>query len=252
VPYPADSTPVSIPLTAVEVGEGQAEMVGIAVNTRPVFDVYDGLSYGLSFQPAVDVSFDSGALVGQKATAPADMAFTAELDNLDLAYNEPFTGLDRWMVGGNWIITSSYKVTPPSSVIIEPYEGDDSTRSMMQKYSVVLPYSNTIRLAFWNRHNLFNNGDNVFAGGYVDVSTDGQNWERLKSFLPPAGGQLLQKSWYEELFDLSAYAGQRAILRFTYEQGIPGTRPRFWNIDDVRFAFDRGSAHFIYLPVLQK
>jgi bacillopeptidase F (M6 metalloprotease family) len=103
------------------------------------------------------------------------------------------------------------------------------------------PYAS---FSFWHWYNM----ENEYDGGNVQVSTDGGATFAL---LTPAGGYDgiartgnagipgqpcftdIHESWQQELFDLSAYAGQQVVLRFHF--GSDGSVVRSgWYIDDLR------------------
>jgi hypothetical protein len=98
--------------------------------------------------------------------------------------------------------------------------------------------------SFWHWYNM----ENRYDGGNVKVSTDGgANWD----IVTPAGGYddvatsgnaaipgepcftNNHPTWQQEVFDLSAYAGQNAIIRFHMGSDGSVTRPG-WYVDDVR------------------
>ena len=103
------------------------------------------------------------------------------------------------------------------------------------------PYS---VFSFWHWYNM----ENEFDGGNVKISTDGGATFQI---LTPAGGYdgiarttnagipsqpcftNIHEVWQEDLFDLSAYAGQQVILRLHF--GSDGSVVRSgWYVDDVR------------------
>jgi len=78
--------------------------------------------------------------------------------------------------------------------------------------------------------------------GYVEVSTDGTNWDVVESF----GGD---GSWSDEvvLIDLAAYAGESTVyLRFRLDSA-GGSSDDGWYIDDLLLA---GAGDGIYLPII--
>lgn len=113
---------------------------------------------------------------------------------------------------------------------VDPYSGDhffwsnmgDESNMSLQREFDLTGVTGTVKLTYQTWYDLEKNYDYV----YVSASTDGENWQLLESTScrheDPSGnnygcglnGQSL--GWYKEFVNLSAYAGQKVILRFDY------------------------------------
>jgi hypothetical protein len=113
---------------------------------------------------------------------------------------------------------------------VDPYSGDyffwsnmgDESNMSLQREFDLTGVTGTVKLTYQAWYDLEKNYDYV----YVSASTDGENWQLLESTSckhdDPSGnnygcglnGQSL--GWYTEYVNISAYAGQKVILRFDY------------------------------------
>ena len=140
--------------------------------------------------------------------------------------NAAHSGVKLWatILGGNYPNSANSTLTMPSIQI-----------------AADRPYA---LFSFWHWYNM----ENEFDGGNVKVSTDGG---ATFSLLTPAGGYdgisrsttagipsqpvftNIHESWQQEVFDLSAYAGQNVIIRLHF--GSDGSVVRSgWYVDDFR------------------
>ena len=99
--------------------------------------------------------------------------------------------------------------------------GDESDMSLQREFDLT-GVTGTVKMTYQTWYDLEKNYDYV----YVSASTDGENWQLIETtsckIENPSGnsygcglnGQTL--GWHKEFVDLSAFAGQKVIVRFDY------------------------------------
>ena len=162
-----------------------------------------------------EIDFPINFIVGQPATVFIDSLNT----------------MDAWVTGGNenWGLTNSSYHSAPTSVTDSPYGnyGNNVTSYLQLASPIDLSDATFARMIFYHKYELENGWDY----GYVQASTDGQNWLTLKSFTGT------QSTWLPDTVDLSQFTGSNLWIRFLLSTDVSVTEDG-WYIDDVAIQRD--------------
>ena len=139
--------------------------------------------------------------------------------------------LDAWVTGGNqnWGLTNTSYNSPPSSVTDSPYGnyGNQVTTYLRLVNPIDLSDATFARIIYYHKYDIENGWDY----GYVQASSDGQNWITLKSY---TGAQL---AWLPDTIDLSSFTGSNLWIRFLLITDYSVTRDG-WYVDDIMLQRD--------------
>ncbi|RLB09702.1 MAG: hypothetical protein DRG59_01565, partial [Deltaproteobacteria bacterium] len=144
---------------------------------------------------------------------------------LDFPFVDQMESTDNWTATGNWTLVESDYHSESHCYTDSPggAYGANENITLTTKTAIDLSSANRPLLEFWHRYNLEEYRD--FA--YVEVSTNGSNWERVFTATGYTGDQ-----WIKERIDLSEYAGESLYVRFRLVTN-GSIEYDGWYIDDV-------------------
>jgi hypothetical protein len=173
--------------------------------------VYEG-EYRLRLEGLTD-----GAIVELPVTLNSGMDSLRLWGPVTVLYDGFETGLGSWITQGTWG-TSGTAYTGSYSVSDSPSGNYGSNLNMAltrANPSNLTDYDN-VSLSYRIKYNYETNFDSLF----VEVSTDGSNWTKVKSH------NSRQDVWSKEVVSLDAWAGTAASLRLRYRLVTDGSVAR--------------------------
>ncbi|MBN1211637.1 MAG: immune inhibitor A [candidate division Zixibacteria bacterium] len=197
----------------------------------------------LHLDPSVDADDYSVAWSLHDTLNPAVYFELVEMQDFEQV-TDFATNFDNFINNGFTVTTAKYHSGGSS---FYSGQGDDLFRYMILRNDYLVSPGDTLR--FWAYYNIENNWDYA----YIDVAVDGLNYFPIEGNITtsanPNGSNRghgitgISAGWEEAKFDLSAFAGQRVTIRFTYitdsyvtEEGIyfDDIHPvNVYNIEDI-------------------
>lgn len=151
-----------------------------------------------------------------------------------IPFYEPFNNLARWLVNGNWSLTTgspapSYSF--PTALTDSPGAGVNYTAPSNTQAELIpqvdLEGTTNPVLSFWSYYDV--NDANLL----VEISTDdGATWVGTPLWSRP-GGEPTQLAWYRHKINLTSYVGQKIKIRFRLQVTSTNVADG-WYIDDLR------------------
>ncbi|RME27072.1 MAG: hypothetical protein D6800_05505, partial [Candidatus Zixiibacteriota bacterium] len=182
--------------------------------------------------PSVDSSYYEVAWSFSDTLNPAVAFELMELRGYQVL-TDPADNMNNWDNDG-FLLSTARSVSAPSSF----YSGQANNLAIgiQTKYAYHVQPNDTLRCRLW--YDIEQDWDYA----YVEVSTDGQNFTPLAGNVTtntnPNGNNRgngitgASGSWVQGLFDLSAYAGQDVVVRFSYFTDGYVTGEGFY-VDDI-------------------
>ncbi|GAB4152235.1 MAG: hypothetical protein Fur0021_16770 [Candidatus Promineifilaceae bacterium] len=187
--------------------------------------------------------------------------FLGQPTDLTASLNELFVetfenGFDDWTMTGLWNLENEadtcggLRAPFPSPSNVAYYgldtlctfdNGAANGGALTLVTAIDLPPVAPVTLSFWSYEQTECAGDCSYDNRYIELSTDGGiNWNLL-------GEGDTEGVWYERIFDLSAYVGSQALIRFRFDS-VDDVDNYYvgWMIDNIRLTTVLDEDNFNY------
>jgi hypothetical protein len=212
--------------------------------------IYSSLAQNQSLTDSISFTLGGGLNSGQtvKYIIGVDNGSFVHYDTITKIYGNPVTvysddgssATANYTASGTWGLSTAKFVSPPSSITDSPSGNysNNSNKSITTRPGADLSNSVYAHLQYYTRFSIEKNADKVQV--LISIN-NGASFSPLcgKYETSPAsfGGSNpiydgLQDGWVLEDIDLSAYAGQTVMVRFSFTSDFSGTDDGFY-FDDV-------------------
>ena len=164
-------------------------------------DVINGTSYTYYVTAVFE---DSG-----EESGPSNVVTVIPMPPISLPFFDDFeTGAPYWTMEGSWGLQSGIYYSSQNALTESPngsYAANLDISTTLRALNFTGAYS--AEISFWTRYNLENDYDYM----YLEVSTDGNNWNQIDSY----NGQ--QNSWTMKTYSMNDYLNEtNVIIRFRF------------------------------------
>ncbi len=144
-----------------------------------------------------------------------------------MIYEDFEEALTDWTTTGTWGLTSTRYHSPAHSLTDSPNGNYSNNQNTYAQYTHPIDLSGlrSATITFYTTYQIENGWDFV----YFEVSTDGVNWQSLKSYTG------VSSSWTLNTIDLSSFIPDTIYIRFHFESDGSVTRDGFY-VDDIRLS----------------
>ncbi len=210
---------------------------GNTTNSTPLtFSVNSSLAFNKYAELTVTVTGDGDATSSKTFTVPlcADTSIIGFRDDMESGegdWTEEGTG--QWHLS-DWTYNSPSHSWRCGDVGSSGY-ANNINASIYTPLVYIDPDKNGDEFAFWHKYGL----ETDYDYAYVDIN-GGSGWDNLDTFNGGSGS-----SWYDEIYDISSYAGMLVQARFNMTTDV-SIDSYGWDVDDVDLGYIESSGIEVY------